>query len=257
MRSCWEQNVFVVTKQHENGVVYEVENLSRRNDIRTLHRNMLLPCDMLEEPPTTVEQPSTTKQASRKATRTTRQHNLPEPCPPVDDTSSDEDDYYPCPVKESRRMDSAARTSNNDEEASSSDAPISIKSEPPREQADPVPTTTVNEGVEQEDNEVDEDTPTSSSDIGETMQADDGEGPANEGVPVAVRRTLRSQGRRMKWNPAMGEKTVIVEEPSCQQTNNTGEVNAVRPHSSKEESRARRLLNYCSETVCDWLELLE
>ena len=255
LRSCWEQNVFVVTKQHENGVVYEVENLSRRNDMRTLHRNMLLPCDMLEEPPTTVEQPSTTKQASRKATRTTRQHNLPEPCPPVD-TSSDEDDYYPCPVAESR-MDSAARTSSNDEEASSSDAPISIESEPPREQSDPVPTTTVNAGVEQEDNEVYEDAPISSSDIGETMQADDGEGPANEGVPVAVRRTLRSQGRRMKWNPAMGEKTVIVEEPSCQQTNNTGEVNAVRPHSSEEESRARRLLNYCSETVCDWLELLE
>jgi hypothetical protein len=49
LRSYWEPEVYQVLTVNDNGVVYEVRKLSEgRGEIRTLHRNMLLPCDMLE-----------------------------------------------------------------------------------------------------------------------------------------------------------------------------------------------------------------
>jgi transposase InsO family protein len=281
LRSCWESNVFVVKEDKENGVVYEVENLSRRNDIRTLHRNMLLPCDMLEESPVTTDQPTPTKQTIRRSTRTERQNNPPEERQPVDDTSSDEDEFYPYSVPRARRMETETAISNNDgEDSPTRRAPIRTAGDPPIERPDPVPSPTYNDGVEDasetehddegtateeteyEDNEVGDGPPTSSDGIDEPMQVDDGEGPPNNGKLVTrTGRTLRSQRRNLKWNPAMGDKAVIVEEPiveepSCRQTDNTGEVDVVTLHPSG-ESGIRGLFNYCSETVCDWLELFE
>ena len=51
LRARWEQDVYEVLKQNDNGVVYEVQKLSdKKGEKRVLHRNMLLPCEMMEEP---------------------------------------------------------------------------------------------------------------------------------------------------------------------------------------------------------------
>ena len=57
LRSCWEKDVFVVEGRKDDGVVYEVVNSSKKTDRRTLHRNMLLPCEMMEEAPHILPQP--------------------------------------------------------------------------------------------------------------------------------------------------------------------------------------------------------
>ena len=51
LRSYWEPDIYIILNRKENRVVYEVQKLScGRGEKRTLHRNMLLPCDLLEVP---------------------------------------------------------------------------------------------------------------------------------------------------------------------------------------------------------------
>jgi transposase InsO family protein len=75
IRAFWEQNVYQVLEQKEGGVVYAVQQVGKPSgEVRVLHRNMLLPCEMLElEPKNALGRfaaatPVTTKSASRKPT---------------------------------------------------------------------------------------------------------------------------------------------------------------------------------------------
>ena len=58
IRSFWEEDVFVVRECKGEGVVYQVENLARPGDKRVLHRNLLLPCELLEDTPAPMPLPS-------------------------------------------------------------------------------------------------------------------------------------------------------------------------------------------------------
>jgi transposase InsO family protein len=65
LRAHWEQEVYVVVDSKPGGVVYEVKSSS--GEKRVLHRNMLLPCELLE-----FETHNSTQKSSTPATRPTR-----------------------------------------------------------------------------------------------------------------------------------------------------------------------------------------
>ena len=68
IRARWEADVFEVIEVLGEGVVYKVANLSKAKDERVLHRNLLLPCDLIEE-----EHPVQSKKTSvEKDTRKNR-----------------------------------------------------------------------------------------------------------------------------------------------------------------------------------------
>ena len=86
LRSFWEEEVHVVvSRKGPDSPVYEVRSESKAAKSRTLHRNMLLPCDHL---------------SSESAKPKSRQRRTRNPSPvrnnPVDDTSntSDDDDEF-------------------------------------------------------------------------------------------------------------------------------------------------------------------
>ena len=62
IRARWEQKIYEVVRKHENGVTYDIKNITGNLKQRTLHRNMLLPCEMMEElTPEEIVQPVTTR----------------------------------------------------------------------------------------------------------------------------------------------------------------------------------------------------
>ena len=48
LRSHWEQEVHLIVEQKGDFPVYEVTPEGRKGKSRTLHRNLLLPCDFLQ-----------------------------------------------------------------------------------------------------------------------------------------------------------------------------------------------------------------
>jgi hypothetical protein len=55
LRAYWEDKVHVVVKQRGEGPVYEVRPEGQGRRVRTLHRNILLPCDFLTNDDETLE----------------------------------------------------------------------------------------------------------------------------------------------------------------------------------------------------------
>jgi transposase InsO family protein len=95
IRAYWEQSVYTVLDKKEGGVTYTVQKADDpRGEKRVLHRNMLLPCDLMEDintettPGTKSTQSRPVKQAQARETQG----------PQADDTDSEEDDdevYWP------------------------------------------------------------------------------------------------------------------------------------------------------------------
>ena len=86
IRSFWEEDVFIVRECKGEGVVYEVENLARPGDKRVLHRNLLLPCELLEDTPAPMPLPS---KPSKPVTRASRSSGPPSPIHQPSDSESD------------------------------------------------------------------------------------------------------------------------------------------------------------------------
>ena len=94
IRAHWEQEVYQVLERKQNGVVYKVQKLSnKKGEERTLHRNLLLPCEMIEdlqEKPLTKINPKAQQQHRKSQRRTTQPTQVY-----LDDTSSnDEEDTH-------------------------------------------------------------------------------------------------------------------------------------------------------------------
>ena len=111
LRSFWEEDVFSVVERKNNGVVYDVVNLSKSSDRRILHRNMLMPCDMMEDIPPHVPARLPRKQTvPRTRQRGTNQLSLEE-----SNSSSDEEgfliDLRP-PTQPTHRDDQLATAAN-------------------------------------------------------------------------------------------------------------------------------------------------
>ena len=91
LRSYWEQDIYIVNKVQPSGVVYEVQKV-QGGEKRVLHRNMLLPCDLIElddntTPPQRVHIPPAAPVTRSRTTRRQRAavHN-------AGDDGSDSDD---------------------------------------------------------------------------------------------------------------------------------------------------------------------
>ena len=86
LRSFWEEEVYlVVSRKGPDSPVYEVRPESKTSKSRTLHRNMLLPCDHLSPEP------------AKPKPRERKKQNPPVRNHPIDDTcsSSDDDEFLP------------------------------------------------------------------------------------------------------------------------------------------------------------------
>ena len=68
LRSHWEQEVHIIVEQKGDLPVYEVTPEGRKGKSRTLHRNLLLPCDFLQSDlPEPVPQRTLTQERRRKS----------------------------------------------------------------------------------------------------------------------------------------------------------------------------------------------
>ena len=47
LKSFWEESIFMVVEKNENLPVYKIRNVKKKNDVRVIHRNLLLKCDDL------------------------------------------------------------------------------------------------------------------------------------------------------------------------------------------------------------------
>ena len=232
LRSFWEQDVFVVKSRKEDGVVYEVENLSKCTDRRTLHRNMLLPCDMLEDPPLETQQTKTAKQPIRK---TRQQTQRPVSKSASGTSSSEEDDCYPRELR-SRPIFVETEDAVEIEDGLVDEDAVEIEDE----LAD-------DDVVEIEDERVDEDAVEIENELvdEDAVEVEDGvveieeelvEGdavppteattthPKPKARPDDSGRMLRSRGRNLTWNPSMGTSNVIMEEPVARQEHQVDEL---------------------------------
>ena len=88
LRAYWEQEVYEVLKCDGQGVVYEVMPI-KKGKKRTLHRNMLLPCEMLEEADITVGDHKECNQQLKRSQRNTKSAPVPTE---AESDSSDEDE---------------------------------------------------------------------------------------------------------------------------------------------------------------------
>jgi hypothetical protein len=103
IRSYWEQQVYVVLERKGGGVVYVVQSKSNtKGEKRTLHRNMLLPCDLMEDLAVS-DQDNVTAKPKLKTNRTTRS-SKPLQLIEESDSEDEEDGYY-----SSARMESSSK----------------------------------------------------------------------------------------------------------------------------------------------------
>ena len=220
LRSFWEQDVFVVKSCQDNNVVYEVENLARSSDIRVLHRNLLLPCGLMEDvPPDTTRPPKTPTRRVTRATQALREHQ-----PEVSSSESESDEMYiPVPVQAGER-------------------PSQVVTAPP-------PITSVQ--TEQSPT-----TPVENLPGGHEPQAPSGVGassdrsrelplPAPERVEPRLptdQRALRSRGQALSWNPTMGDSQVVTSDH--EPTSTVGEGENGRPGEGTRVRRPPMVLTY-------------
>ena len=111
IRARWEADVFEVIEVLGEGVVYKVANLSKAKDERVLHRNLLLPCELIEEEhPVQSKKTSVEKDTREKPfTKTARTSSQPE------SSSSDEDldavQELPWPIRSHNNLERPAQNS--------------------------------------------------------------------------------------------------------------------------------------------------
>ena len=168
LRSFWEEEVHVVvSRKGPDSPVYEVRSESKAAKSRTLHRNMLLPCDHL---------------SSESAKPKSRQRRTRNPSPvrnnPVDDTSntSDDDDEF-LPVL--RPLPTRVELTNN----GCQETEDSQYTERPAEE---IPETRADQNVEGEGNVVGEGQEGDQAVEVEPNQAEPGDVEANNRLPSSI-----------------------------------------------------------------------
>ena len=73
LASYWEHNIFEIIEKKEDSPVYKIRNISKKSDVRVVHRNLLmlcndLPLDVFKEP----EEEVKTRRGKQKQGRNTR-----------------------------------------------------------------------------------------------------------------------------------------------------------------------------------------
>jgi len=89
LRSYWEEKVHVVVKQRGEGPVYEVRRENQNGPVRTLHRNILFPCDFLS---LADEGPVNEQPVNEQPVRPQRVRRQPQTRPQFDEQSDDSSD---------------------------------------------------------------------------------------------------------------------------------------------------------------------
>jgi len=94
IRARWEQDVYIVIERKPNNVVYEVQKQGdERGEKRVLHRNFLLPCEMMESP--AIEKPprnAHSRPTTRSSAASKRLSDIAEE--DEEGNSSDDDDEF-------------------------------------------------------------------------------------------------------------------------------------------------------------------
>ena len=99
LRAFWEDKVHKVVKRlAEDSPVYIVEPVNGQSTCRTLHRNMLLPCNQFSEEEQTSEAVPTSKKGTRQKPGKTTQHSQQH-----DDYSDSEEDFVMIPRRSARK----------------------------------------------------------------------------------------------------------------------------------------------------------
>ena len=237
LRAYWENDIFVV-KECKDDVVYSVQNMSRGNDLRILHRNMLLQCDMLEEP---VEQPPERPHVNVQKKKPARQRSNPNGG--ESDSSSDEEielvQWPKKPEEINLNGDTGEVSSNDQQNEEHNDGNNHVNDNAGQNEDDD---SNQQNGESNDDNEHhsdDEDNVENHNNQLDEEHDDKEHNEDNNGDEVnneqPVRRVLRSQGRTLEWNSEMGAGDVVVE--------------------SNEVSLANRLRN-CRQQVNECLDLV-
>lgn len=93
IRARWEQAIYQVVKKHGNGVTYDIRPMVGNAKQRTLHRNMLLPCEIMEDLPVEVvpTEPREPARRLRSNTSPTQEDNTVDMSEDSDDESIDMD----------------------------------------------------------------------------------------------------------------------------------------------------------------------
>ena len=67
IRSHWEQKIYKVVGELTENVLYKVKSDDAKAEVRVLHRNLLLPCNEMDELDSTVEPSTRIKRKTRSA----------------------------------------------------------------------------------------------------------------------------------------------------------------------------------------------
>jgi transposase InsO family protein len=105
IRARWEQDVYIVLERKPNNVVYEVQKQGdERGEKRVLHRNFLLPCELMECP--TQEKPprdAPTKPTTRSSSASKRLADITEE-DEEGNSSDDNDEFALLPIQLPTRL---------------------------------------------------------------------------------------------------------------------------------------------------------
>ncbi len=217
LRSFWEEDIFVVKDCKGDGVVYEVENTALPSDKRVLHRNLLLPCELLEDTP--VAPVSLPHRIPKRATRSSASAK---PSPSVHQSSDSESDLdlevipapplilpdQGIPLTDTRWCAPPPVEAPDFWTTPESTAPsgsVSPEINPSLPLPEESPTNPIGDILLESDSSS---APIQCSPIPPTPSPCPMDAPVDES-----RCELRSRGKRLTWNPNMGESNVVV--PHC------------------------------------------
>ena len=262
IRAYWEQEIYVVTEAKANGVVYEVQR-PQGGEKRVLHRNMLLPCDMLEleeeATPAQIARPPPAKAVTRS--RSTRQQLHSSQVTDSDSSESEDDERmdiqpvrthtfineYQVDDDEVTALEQQLREPNqsempddempddemHDEAIMDHDintdetiATQEIEVSPQKAEADEnqdvntsMLETRLPHTCQTTDTVAEDITPRPESDMPHTCLPTDTVADETASIHREMNqqrsgRTLRSHGKTLAWNPSMGTRDVVLEEPA-------------------------------------------
>ena len=98
MRAFWEDKVYIVTKQlDEDSPVYDVKPEEKKGQSKVLHRNLLLPCDHLPIPESTISPKNSTNEKKRTVQHKGKHHHnsLSNELPEYEDNPGSDNDEIP------------------------------------------------------------------------------------------------------------------------------------------------------------------
>ena len=194
LRAQYEPDIYAVQgKLGEEGVVYRVSKLrGKKQPERTLHRNMLLPCNLLDDLQDAPDRTVTDHRGSRNRGSRPPAARI-RAVPPVEETQADSDSD---PETVLDAIEATAPSVHTDEVrgaagGGATGSPALMLGELDVELVS-----------DQEDDSTEIDVP---------------DGHVSDGVgtpmPEVERRVLRSRGRRLAWNPSMGDTDLLLEKP--------------------------------------------